>query len=430
MLRRVWMIAAVFAATGTPAVAGVSGPTGPNVAFVTSTIGTGDLGDSTEWPENDGLTGLEAADAVCRNRALAAGLAEWWTFRAWMSDQLNDAWCRAHGLDGTRPGVCGQAQLPDDAGPWVRVDGLPWAATIAEAVGDNGNGANGVVLRPLLDELGRPHLGGMAEPTVWTGTTWQGVSSSHHCGSWTNPNGTGTYGKAGTFGPEYFGSGQGGICTARRALLCLQTGAGPELPQEAATGRLAFRTWRAGNGDLGGWSLLSGHPDAPVGLAAGDAICRTSASAAGLPYADSFKAWLSTDTFDAPDRFVTDGPWRRVDGVHVADGLSDLTDGGVVAGVTVDERGEFWSWPVFTGTAADGRGTPDNCANWYEGTGVALGTIGYGAAAYDLWSDHGSQLYPCSFPLSIYCLSDSPKSVTWWDLFESGDLTWWSDVVQ
>src|SRR5438046_556790 len=68
----------------------------PNVAFVTSTTQTGNLG------------GLAGADAICQSRAANAALSG--TYRAYLSTSVTDALSRI-----------------DRAGGWVRVDGLPVA---------------------------------------------------------------------------------------------------------------------------------------------------------------------------------------------------------------------------------------------------------------------------------------------------------------
>jgi len=83
-------------------------------AFITSTSGNGNLAG---WADAGGQSGLRAADAVCAARANAAGIAG--SFVAWMSDDNNDAVCRAAGLGGTTGNHCGQTAAPN-AGPPLR----------------------------------------------------------------------------------------------------------------------------------------------------------------------------------------------------------------------------------------------------------------------------------------------------------------------
>ena len=90
---------------------GGSGGGGPveRLAFHTSTTGNADL---SSWAEvaGTGLTGLEAADAICNARAAAAGIDG--TFAAWMSDDDDDAYCRVNGLTGKKSTNCGLGVRP------------------------------------------------------------------------------------------------------------------------------------------------------------------------------------------------------------------------------------------------------------------------------------------------------------------------------
>jgi hypothetical protein len=58
------------------------------LAFVTSAVGAGDLGD---WPEAGNAVGLGAGDAICRNLAAAAHLPSPSSFFAWISGTTVDA---------------------------------------------------------------------------------------------------------------------------------------------------------------------------------------------------------------------------------------------------------------------------------------------------------------------------------------------------
>ena len=121
-------------------------------AFATSTTGSGDL---HSWAEvaGTGLSGLAAADAICQTRAAAGGLDAPEEFVAWLSDRDDDAYCRVFGLHGKRADHCGLPADPVGAGPWLRSDGVPFAATIETALADN------VVYSTLnVDESGAPSI--------------------------------------------------------------------------------------------------------------------------------------------------------------------------------------------------------------------------------------------------------------------------------
>jgi len=115
------------------------------IAFVTSTSGLTDL---STWDEAGGATGLAAADTICRVRAASAGLKSPENFVAWISSSEDDAYCRIHGLSGKKDEMCGQAELPVAAGPWVRTDGYPFAPEISRLLSPES-----LVFAPLvLDE--------------------------------------------------------------------------------------------------------------------------------------------------------------------------------------------------------------------------------------------------------------------------------------
>lgn len=422
-MRHSVLIVLTLAAASTAVAASGDGPGAHHVAFITSRTGGPVLGDITQWPENQGLTGVAAADAICQTVAADANLANPTLFRAWISDSTDDAYCRIQGYGGHVSDNCGQPTLPVGAGPWVRVDGLPWAEKLEQIVG-----FEGVVYRPLLNELGDDYADGSSGEYSWTGTFPEGgAMSGGTCSDWTGLSGAAGLGLPGRTATGTWGFNQGGTCAdiPPRSLLCLETGEGPPLPPEHSAGRLAFVSSAYGSGDLGSWPLLAGFPGAPTGLDAGDAICRTLAAAAFLPYPDSFKAWLSTSTVDARDRFVHDGPWIRLDGVPFADDLADLTDDGPAVPLSVDETGGYHYSVGMTGTLLDGTGSAYTCGDWTDAG--AMGEIGYSNGAWSWWSDY-THLGCSGTSNHVYCLSDAPDELLFWSSFESGDLGRWSAV--
>lgn len=369
----------------------------PRVAFVTSVTGSGDL---ATWPGAGGETGLAAADAVCRARAGAAGLDRAQSFVAWISDSSDDAYCRVHGLTGKKEARCGRASLPATAGPWVRPDGAPFSGPIATLTGED------IVFHPLeLDENGEL----LPLSSVLTNTTPSGELDSRFsdsCSDWTSTDPSSRIINGTTYRTSIGWTSSGApSCDNSFRLFCFETGSGsgPELPAISERGRLAFVTSVFGNGDLGSWEAGGGAN----GLAAGDAICGTLAREADLAQADSFRAWLSDSGTDARDRFEHDGPWVRPDGVRIASGLADLTDGSLETSINVTEEGEYvGNWGVWTGTSPGGVARAETCVGWTNGTDTASGSVGEAHGNWLGWTRRS--VAGCDFIGGrLYCLSDS-----------------------
>ncbi len=374
------------------------------IAFTTSSHGPGNLGS---WSYGVGKTGTQAADAICQASAGAGRLPG--TYRALLSDANDDAYCRLHGLSGTLAGNCGQSTLPATAGPWMRTDGSPYAARIDRML-------NGEVYNPLVfDEFGLPSI-------VWPAFTGSDFKAARHfdgsvgdCAGWTSTTDPGT--AAGAYETSTsFAVGLGGLlCSQNGGLMCFEVaaGEGPALPPRDATGKLAFMTSVTGPGNLAAW------PDAgtATGIAAGDAICRARAAAAGFANAERFKAWLSDASTHARDRITTDGPWVRPDGVLVAGSKAMLLGGTLASSISVTETGRYvnwnpgvsveWEWSIFawTGTKQDGAAAADHCLSWQTSAG-ANGAQG-GTNNVVNWSHLiGMGPVACATPRALYCLED------------------------
>lgn len=365
----------------------------PNRAFGTSVRGSGDLGS---WPDAGGLSGIAAGDAICQARAAAAGLAG--TFKAWLSDDRDDAYCRLHGLAGKKSDLCGQAELPVAAGPWVRTDGFPFGGSIAELLDE------GRVYTPLrYDEFGQELP---VNTFFFASTGVSGVVHPNHpspCDNWTSAGeafaGNGTSNS--TTG-QWTYSGGVPCSSPSGALACFQTGTGAPLPAFGEEGKKAFLTSATGAGNLAQWPQAGGM----TGLAAGDAICRTLAAEAGLANADRFKAWLSDAAVHAKDRIASDGPWVRLDGVKVAESKADLLDNVLFGPINLTEKGVYGgNWAVWTGTYGDGGRTTQMCNDWTDGSLSAEGTYGSASGAGANWSQVGGA--NCDFSsVHLYCLED------------------------
>jgi len=367
-----------------------------NWVFVTSVQGNGNLGS---WADAGGKTGIDAGDAICQARANAAGLTG--TFKAWLSDDNNDAYCRIHNLTGKKSANCGQATLPVAAGPWVRTDGFPFGASIDKLLDD------GIVYAPARTN----EYGQLVEAWFFSNTSPDGTPGSNlfqsPCSNWTSNSGEQNVGLGSTDGTERLWTMSASTsCSAIVHLLCFQIGAGPSLPQFSSIGKKAFLTSVTGNGSLSSWLDAEGK----TGLAAGDAICKARAAAAGLANSNNFKAWLSDSTTNAKDRLISNGPWIRLDGIKVADNKTDLTDGTIFTSINMAETGIYYnfsnSW-VWTGTANDGIKKNNTCNDWTNGTNTVKGTNGFGTDAGESWSSRLQfDSSSCDALFRLYCFED------------------------
>jgi hypothetical protein len=164
-------------------------------AFVTSVMGTGDLGS---WADGGGLGSLRAGNRICQTRAAAAGLAYPETFAAWLSTSASDARDRFAPVDG----------------PWVRMDGLQIAASVAALTSGS--------LQTAIDrdELGHP----VFNAQVWTGTSADGTTADATCAEWTD----GSSAASGEIGRGFESSARWtqalvGLCDQPKRLYCLST---------------------------------------------------------------------------------------------------------------------------------------------------------------------------------------------------------------
>jgi hypothetical protein len=123
------------------------------------------------------------------------------------------------------------------------------------------------------------------------------------------------------------------------------------------------------------------------GVSAGDNLCQSYADAAQL--GGTWKAWLSSSTQHAQSRLVHSTlPYRRLDGVLIANDWTGLTSGTLMNPIDVDEQlvprpgTEVW-----TGTSASGFKTMSTCSDWTNGTNLGtVATVGASAATDATWS--------------------------------------------
>ena len=237
----------------------------PNYVFVTSTAHRGGA-----------LGGLAGADAICQERADAAGLPG--TYRAWLSSAQQDAKDRL----GTARG-------------WLRTDGKPFARDLAQVL----QGA--FYHPPMLDEYGNAPSNWL----VWTATLHSGVGldddGGQMCAGWTSedPERSALQGDR-EAGGSWWTSRRLGACNEAAHLYCFGIDEEYELEVEPAAGRRVFVT--------------AGGVSSTQGVAAADALCQSEADAAGL--SGSFLALMAVSQSAPADRFDLDGPpWVRMDGI-------------------------------------------------------------------------------------------------------------------
>jgi hypothetical protein len=227
---------------------------------------------SKDYPTT-GFGGLAGADDICQSHAAAAGLPG--TFVAFLSTSTVNAKDRVGAARG-----------------WIRVDGKPVIDSLATTL------ATGQIFySPALDELGAPADIG----AVMTGTKPDGtVDAGYTCSDYTSPSGSVTIGGARDGAFNWLALG-GSDCSAGFRIWCLQTDYTTPLQMPPLSNPIAFVT--------------KDYFDTATGLAAADAMCRTDATSAGLPDADSYKALLGTHAMAPASRFSSTYTFKRTDDV-------------------------------------------------------------------------------------------------------------------
>jgi hypothetical protein len=135
------------------------------------------------------------------------------------------------------------------------------------------------------------------------------------------------------------------------------------------------------------------------GLAAADAFCTNAAASLG----GDWTAWLSDSNTNAIDR-IPAGEYRLLDGTLIANSLTELTSGTLLAPIDLDENSASFSGNPWTGTQPDGIGTGDNCDDWTDAADGVNGTQGQFPSTTTTWTQLGSTA-PCAYQRSFYCFS-------------------------
>lgn len=160
------------------------------------------------------------------------------------------------------------------------------------------------------------------------------------------------------------------------------------------------------NGTLG---KIRDSSDTRPALEVADEACTNEASQRG--FGGSWKAWLSSSETDAIDRISDVAPWYRVD----QETLLFASKAELARGprVRVDATTEVEDWDAcmrfgvcgqtfWSGTAADGRRTSDNCLDWTVYTRPAIATVGRADLAGGAWVASESLL--CDAYLALLCI--------------------------
>lgn len=177
-----------------------------------------------------------------------------------------------------------------------------------------------------------------------------------------------------------------------------------------------FITSAEGNGNLSTWPGAGGL----TGLAAADAICQARATAAALPNASGYRAWLSDSADDAYCRMhnltgkrasncglatlpASAGPWWRTDALPFGAALPGLLSPvqKVLTPPSRDESQVRRSANAWTGTTYEGADDGSNCLNW---TSAAPGEVArIGNSDFTSWNWTSMGMYNCNLPSRLYC---------------------------
>jgi hypothetical protein len=166
-----------------------------------------------------------------------------------------------------------------------------------------------------------------------------------------------------------------------------------------------FVTSKQYSGDLGG-------------LAGADQKCQDSANAANLE--GTWKAWLSDNNASASGRINHfNFPFKRLDGITIANDWADLTDGSIQAPINLTEAGTTVvrdpfndTSKIWTGTNANGTTNTDgnNCQGWTSSAGFS-GSIGTTEGGSNItngrWSLSGTGASCGNNSYKLYCFEQT-----------------------
>jgi len=370
----------------------------PRRVFITSAEGSADL---SKWNDAGGNIGILAGDNICQASADSAGLNA--TFRAWLSDDHEDAYCRVAGLSGKKGSeTCNTDGF--DSGPYVRTDDLPFTWSLDQLV------AGKALSAIQFDEHARDLI--ESDLSVWTATDQNGAlnksanGSDSSCNNWaSDDNNIFSVNGRGDQTVYRWTSSTKTRCEDSASLYCFQVSPGESvLPvYKVKNAKKVFVTSISGTGDLSSWPGANGQS----GALAGKQICQTLASEAGLANADKFIPWLSDSTKEAVDRLQGKGPWARRDGIVVAKTKADLLDGSIFTSIAQTEKKEdYLSGGVWTGSSVSGLCKDCRlmtCESWSSASPNQTGRVGQAHNANNGWTDTRRTDESCDDDRHLYC---------------------------
>jgi hypothetical protein len=260
-----------------------------NYVFVTATSHDGDWGGN-----------LANADAFCNADAASAGLPG--NYVAWISNSSTTAGSRL-----------GQAR------GWMRIDGRPFADTVATLTSTNPK----IFYPPMIDALGNTLDRVLF---IATGTNGNGGSESQNCNNWTTNDNSPMSGGIASGGSGEWSDGAGALCSASWRWYCMGTNFATAVAPTPVAVRKAF--------------LLSAPWIPDQGIANADERCRNDAAQFGLANPTAFRALLATTSASASSRFnLASAPWVRTDGVQVVAAAADIATGKLMAPIAVGPDG-------------------------------------------------------------------------------------------
>jgi hypothetical protein len=377
----------------------------PARVFITSIKGKAKL---STWPDANGSTGMDAADAICQARANAAGFTT--QFKAWISDANNDAACHVLGLSGKWDSVTCQTALLGDrvTGPWVRIDGEP----VFPFSNPEASDAWDTMQVPIcVDENGV----NLCDNKIyaWTGTDSNGryLENYGSCLGWTSSsnNETGGYGSGNNTIGNWTESWKVscGASDSIARLYCFETTERAQaLPDyKVPNSKMIFISSARDTGDLNSWPGVGDL----AGVFAADAVCQRLARESSLPNPDKYKAWLSEYLHPIGPRITSNGPWSRPDGVLVAKDKAMLLSGRLHTSISLTEKGEYDWDRAWTGTLPDGSASIElSCSNWrHDSSATEFGKQGATSSAHEEWTDadHWEKV-SCDQKARLICLED------------------------
>lgn len=142
-----------------------------------------------------------------------------------------------------------------------------------------------------------------------------------------------------------------------------------------------------------------------TGLDLADAHCQFLALVAG--HSGTFRAWLSDETKSPSNRFGVpanfSGIYELPNGILVAQGWQDLTDGTLEHAIDIDEKGQtIEPSAVWTNTATSGVGVVNHCLGWTSNDFDEHGMVGSTQAINKTWTSVDS--ITCSAQGRLYCI--------------------------